>query len=180
MTEAVTEMPRSRSIAIQSERARRCSPRARTAPAIWMAPPNSNSFSVSVVLPASGCEMMAKVRRSSIAEAMSLILISGRTGSEDPVEPAIALALDDHRLAFGRRLAGGGIVLQALGLGVGIDDVAGHGLVLPEHQLVDEAVIGLDLLRRLFIDDAADVGRGLVGAGLGQHDLLALRDAGHG
>jgi DNA-binding NarL/FixJ family response regulator len=32
-------------------------------PAIWIAPPNSSSFSVSVVLPASGCEMMAKVRR---------------------------------------------------------------------------------------------------------------------
>ena len=28
-----------------------------------MALPNSNSFSVTVVLPASGCEMMAKVRR---------------------------------------------------------------------------------------------------------------------
>ncbi|BBC00724.1 hypothetical protein BE61_61830 [Bradyrhizobium elkanii USDA 61] len=28
-----------------------------------MAPPNSSSFSVSVVLPASGCEMIAKVRR---------------------------------------------------------------------------------------------------------------------
>jgi hypothetical protein len=33
------------------------------APAIWIAPPNSSSFSVSVVLPASGWEMMAKVRR---------------------------------------------------------------------------------------------------------------------
>jgi hypothetical protein len=34
-----------------------------------MAPPNSNSFSVSVVLPASGCEMMAKVRRREISLA---------------------------------------------------------------------------------------------------------------
>jgi hypothetical protein len=34
-----------------------------TVPAIWIAPPNSSSFSVSVVLPASGCEMIAKVRR---------------------------------------------------------------------------------------------------------------------
>src|SRR4051794_33326257 len=32
-----------------------------------MAPPNSRSFSVKVVLPASGCEMMAKVRRRSIS-----------------------------------------------------------------------------------------------------------------
>jgi hypothetical protein len=63
MTEAVTEIPRSRSTFIQSERARRASPRALTAPASWMAPPKSSSFSVSVVFPASGCEMMAKVRR---------------------------------------------------------------------------------------------------------------------
>jgi len=33
-----------------------------TAPAIWMAPPKSNSFSVSVVFPASGWEMIANVR----------------------------------------------------------------------------------------------------------------------
>src|ERR1700728_3096166 len=32
-----------------------------------MAPPNSSSFSVNVVLPASGCEMMAKVRRRAIS-----------------------------------------------------------------------------------------------------------------
>src|SRR5689334_3224563 len=60
-------MPRSRSIAIQSERARRRSPRALTSPASWIAPPNSSSFSVSVVLPASGCEMIAKVRRRAIS-----------------------------------------------------------------------------------------------------------------
>ena len=34
-----------------------------TEPAIWIAPPNRSSFSVSVVLPASGCETIAKVRR---------------------------------------------------------------------------------------------------------------------
>ena len=34
-----------------------------TLPAIWIAPANSNSFSVSVVLPASGWEMIANVRR---------------------------------------------------------------------------------------------------------------------
>lgn len=63
MTEEVTEMPRSFSSAIQSEVAWRAALRPFTEPAIWIAPPNSNSFSVSVVLPASGWEMMAKVRR---------------------------------------------------------------------------------------------------------------------
>ncbi|MNI91087.1 hypothetical protein D3C73_1487020 [compost metagenome] len=54
MTEAVTEMPRSFSIFIQSERARRFSPRALTAPAARTAPPASRMCSVRVVLPASG------------------------------------------------------------------------------------------------------------------------------
>ena len=56
-------MPRSFSSAIQSEVAWRAALRPLTEPAIWIAPPNSSSFSVSVVLPASGCEMIAKVRR---------------------------------------------------------------------------------------------------------------------
>ena len=63
MTEVTTEMPRSRSMPIQSERVWRRLALARTSPASWMAPPNSSIFSVSVVLPASGCEMIAKVRR---------------------------------------------------------------------------------------------------------------------
>src|SRR4051794_40975782 len=63
MTELVTEMPRCFSTSIQSEVAWRELLRAFTVPAICMAPPNSSSFSVSVVLPASGWEMMAKVRR---------------------------------------------------------------------------------------------------------------------
>ena len=62
-------MPRSRSIAIQSERVDRRSRLALTCPASWMAPPNKSSFSVSVVLPASGWEMMAKVRRRSTSAA---------------------------------------------------------------------------------------------------------------
>jgi len=61
ITEVTTEMPRSRSIFIQSDRVLRRSPLALTWPARLMAPPNSRSFSVSVVLPASGCEMIAKV-----------------------------------------------------------------------------------------------------------------------
>jgi hypothetical protein len=39
-----------------------------TEPAIWIAPENSSSFSVSVVLPASGWEMMAKVRRRRVSD----------------------------------------------------------------------------------------------------------------
>ena len=66
-------MPRSRSTAIQSERARRRSPRALTSPANWIAPPNSSNFSVRVVLPASGCEMIAKVRRREISSVRVLI-----------------------------------------------------------------------------------------------------------
>jgi hypothetical protein len=57
----------------QSERTRRRSPRAFTSPASWSAPPNSSNFSVSVVLPASGCEMIAKVRRRAISSVSVLI-----------------------------------------------------------------------------------------------------------
>ena len=69
MTELATEMPRCFSISIQSEVAWREALRALTLPAIWIAPANSSSFSVSVVLPASGCEMMAKVRRRATSAA---------------------------------------------------------------------------------------------------------------
>src|SRR5687768_17068479 len=63
ITDDVTEMPRSFSSAIQSEVACFAALRDFTDPAIWIAPPNSSSFSVRVVLPASGCEMIANVRR---------------------------------------------------------------------------------------------------------------------
>src|ERR1700719_307579 len=66
-------MPRSLSIFIQSERLLRRSPLALTWPARLIAPPNSSNFSVSVVLPASGCEMIAKVRRRAISAARSVI-----------------------------------------------------------------------------------------------------------
>src|SRR5215204_4896578 len=58
-------MPRSRSMSIQSDTTCLSVLRPRTAPASSMAPAYSRSFSVSVVLPASGWEMMAKVRRRS-------------------------------------------------------------------------------------------------------------------
>src|SRR4051812_25533685 len=91
MTEVTTEMPRSRSIFIQSERVLRRSPLALTWPARLMAPPNSSSFSVSVVLPASGWEMMAKVRRRAT---------SSDSGDRDD-DSAVA-AMSDMNRAFGR------------------------------------------------------------------------------
>ena len=63
ITELATDMPRSFSIAIQSEVAYLPLLRALTVPAAWIAPPNNNSFSVRVVLPASGWEIIANVRR---------------------------------------------------------------------------------------------------------------------
>ena len=88
-------MPRSRSIAIQSERARRRSPRALTSPANWIAPPNNSNFSVNVVLPASGCEMIAKVRRRKISAVR--VLIDGlqqlrRCRAADPASPGDMIA----------------------------------------------------------------------------------------
>src|SRR5262245_53975764 len=77
MTEDVTEMPRCCSRRIQSEVACRAALRPLTVPAIWIAPPNSNSFSVSVVLPASGCEMMANVRRSAVSCTVKVMNLSG-------------------------------------------------------------------------------------------------------
>jgi len=66
-TELVTEMPRRLSSSIQSEVTCLWAPRALTAPARWIAPPCRSSFSVNVVLPASGCEMMANVRLRRIS-----------------------------------------------------------------------------------------------------------------
>jgi hypothetical protein len=77
MTEADTEIPRSRSIFIQSDWVRRAWPRARTAPAARMAPPASSRFSVRVVLPASGWLMMAKVRRRAASRAREVLIPGG-------------------------------------------------------------------------------------------------------
>jgi hypothetical protein len=44
-----------------------------TSPAGWIAPANSSNFSVSVVLPVSGREMIAKVRRRAITSVRVLI-----------------------------------------------------------------------------------------------------------
>src|SRR6266516_7468749 len=64
------EMPRFRSSSIQSDVVARWFLRAVTEPASCTAPPYSSSFSVNVVLPASGCEMMANVRRFEISSVM--------------------------------------------------------------------------------------------------------------
>ena len=67
MTDVATEMPRCFSISIQSLVAVFFILLDLTAPATCIAPPKSSNFSVSVVLPASGCEMMANVRRFLIS-----------------------------------------------------------------------------------------------------------------
>src|SRR5438094_6098888 len=72
------------STAIQSERTRRRSPRALTSPANWIAPPNSSNFSVKVVLPASGCEMIAKVRRRKISSVRVLINLLYLLSGDEP------------------------------------------------------------------------------------------------
>src|SRR5579862_9219339 len=76
ITELVTEMPRCCSSRIQSEVAWRAAFRPLTVPAIVIAPPNSSSFSVNVVLPASGCEMIAKVRRRFISGSRVSVMSS--------------------------------------------------------------------------------------------------------
>ena len=44
-------------------------------PATWIAPPKSRSFSVSVVLPASGCAITANVRRLVISSISAICLL---------------------------------------------------------------------------------------------------------
>src|SRR6266853_1506051 len=68
----VIEMTRSCSSAIQSDVACRRALRPLTAPASSIAPAYSSSFSVSVVLPASGCEMIANVRRLETSRSSSV------------------------------------------------------------------------------------------------------------
>ena len=61
------EIPLSFSMSIQSDFANCPDPRPFTVPAFVMALPNSRTFSVMVVLPASGCDIIAKVRRFAIS-----------------------------------------------------------------------------------------------------------------
>ena len=73
MAEDVTEIPLSFSISIQSETACFAAFLPFTVPARFMAPPYSRNFSVRVVLPASGWDMMANVLLFSIS-SLSLLL----------------------------------------------------------------------------------------------------------
>ena len=75
MTDVATEMPRCRSISMKSDVAPRLILFDLTAPATWIAPPKSSSFSVRVVLPASGWLMMAKVRLRSISCFSSIVFL---------------------------------------------------------------------------------------------------------
>src|SRR5690606_23425044 len=72
ITEVVMEMPRCCSMAIQSEVACRSDLRDLTVPATSIALPISSRRSVMVVLPASGWEMIAKVRRFATSWEMVL------------------------------------------------------------------------------------------------------------
>ena len=72
------EMPRCFSSSIQSLVAWRAEALPLTAPASCIAPPYKSSFSVSVVLPASGWEMMAKVRRRRICFSSSVISLPSK------------------------------------------------------------------------------------------------------
>ena len=72
MAEEVTEIPLSFSISIQSDTACLAALRPLTVPARLMAPPYSRNFSVSVVFPASGWDMIANVLRFFISSVIWL------------------------------------------------------------------------------------------------------------
>src|SRR5262245_31643358 len=59
---------------------------------MWMAPAKRSSFSVRVVFPASGWEMMAKVRRRAVSCAISDSVVIPR------ILPVLALPLRHQRL----------------------------------------------------------------------------------
>ena len=87
-TVEVIEMPRCCSSSIQSDVAERRAPlrldRAGLSPS---APPYSSSFSVRVVLPASGCEMIANVRRRAACATGSAGVLTTR-GKPVPADSA--------------------------------------------------------------------------------------------
>src|SRR5690606_21320876 len=98
MTDEVMEMPRCCSISIQSERVERTPDLPRTAPADWIAPAAANRRSVSVVLPASGCEMIAKVRRvrngSALGRGAATAAVDKDIGSAESVRARGGAAFD--------------------------------------------------------------------------------------
>ena len=91
ITAVATEMPRWRSISMKSDVAPFLILLLLTAPATWMAPPKSSSFSVRVVLPASGWAMTAKVRRRVISSCNVMYLFE--CFCRDPAQPVPATAV---------------------------------------------------------------------------------------
>ena len=80
--------------------------------ALAIAPPNSSSFSVKVVLPASGCEMIAKGRRRKISSVRVLINPIQLLPERAPPSTAPAVASNmvaARRFAYRERAAGSGI-----------------------------------------------------------------------
>ena len=86
ITDEVTEIPLCFSISIQSETACVDAFLAFTEPASLIAPPYNRNFSVNVVLPASGCEMMAKVRRREISGFIYTVAVVETNGQNLSLE----------------------------------------------------------------------------------------------
>ena len=82
-TVLVIEIPRCFSSSIQSEVARRWSPRALTAPAKLIASPYRRSFSVSIVFPVSGWEIIAKLWRRDTCSVRAVMILLG----SKPIQP---------------------------------------------------------------------------------------------
>src|SRR5277367_2352487 len=132
MTDEVTEMPRCCSRRIQSEVAWRVALRPFTVPAIWMAPPNRSNFSVSVVLPASGWEIMAKVLRRLISLDIS------DSGTTIPLKKGPA--------RWSARGPAGGDSALAGGFRLGVEDPAQHLRILAPDRGLVVATADADLL----------------------------------
>src|SRR3954447_501815 len=147
ITALVTEMPRSCSIFIQSDFARRASPRAFTAPAARMAPPSSSRCSVSVVLPASGCEMMAKVRRRAASAAgVPACLMAASLMLHQPVAGAVD---PDKRLGITALLQLVGYHYQAeVTVGHEFADIVMAGRAAPHPFLAYNFIVVRDWLSR--------------------------------
>src|SRR5437879_6443464 len=92
---------------------------------------------------------------------------------ENTFEQRLLALADDRDVAVIRRLAEGRVLAQALRFTLGVNDHR-HILVLaPEHQLVEERLIGLAERRVLALEDVANIGIGAVGAGMREERRLA-------
>src|SRR3546814_17162807 len=84
-------------------------------------------------------------------------LFRSRLRSEQALERAAFLALDGRHGPGIRRLAGGGILAQALGFLGRIDGQARIFRLLPENQPVDKTAVAFGQLGEFVIDLATDV-----------------------